>query len=221
VGYHPVFLDLRGRPCVVVGGGAVAQEKVESLLDAGARVTVVSPSLTAALEALAATHEVVHHPRAYRRGDLDDAVLAYVAVEDDAVRAAVAAEGAASRVLVNVVDVPQLCTFISPAVVRREAVVVAVSTGGASPALARRLREELEERVGPEYGVAATILARVRPIIQSAEPDPQTRARTFARLVDGPLLDALRKRDAAEVDAILRDAAGEGATLRALGVDLR
>ena len=221
MGYHPVFLDLRGRPCVVVGGGAVAQEKVESLLDAGARVTVVSPSLTAALEALAATHEVVHHPRAYRRGDLDDAVLAYVAVEDDAVRAAVAAEGAASRVLVNVVDVPQLCTFISPAVVRREAVVVAVSTGGASPALARRLREELEERVGPEYGVAATILARVRPIIQSAEPDPQTRARTFARLVDGPLLDALRKRDAAEVDAILRDAAGEGATLRALGVDLR
>jgi len=221
VGYHPVFLDLRGRPCVVVGGGAVAQEKVESLLDAGARVTVVSPSLTAALEALAATHEVVHHPRAYRRGDLDDAVLAYVAVEDDAVRAAVAAEAAASRVLVNVVDVPQLSTFISPAVVRRDAVVVAVSTGGASPALARRLREELEERVGPEYGVAATILARVRPIIQSAEPDPQTRARTFARLVDGPLLDALRKRDAAEVDAILRDAAGEGATLRALGVDLR
>ncbi len=221
MGYHPVFLDLRGRPCVVVGGGAVAQEKVESLLDAGARVTVVSPSLTAALEALAATHEVVHHPRAYRRGDLDDAVLAYVAVEDDAVRAAVAAEAAASRVLVNVVDVPQLSTFISPAVVRRDAVVVAVSTGGASPALARRLREELEERVGPEYGVAATILARVRPIIQSAEPDPQTRARTFARLVDGPLLDALRKRDAAEVDAILRDAAGEGATLRALGVDLR
>ncbi len=221
MGYHPVFLDLRGRPCVVVGGGAVAQEKVESLLDAGARVTVVSPSVTEGLEALAATHEIVHHPRAYRRGDLDDAVVAYVAVDDDAVRAAVAAEAAASRVLVNIVDVPQLCTFISPAVVRREPVVVAISTGGASPALARRLREELEARVGPEYGVAATILARLRPVIQSVEADPQARARTFARLVDGPLLDALRKRDAAGVDAILRDAAGEGATLQVLGVDLR
>ena len=221
MGYHPVFLDLHGRCCVVVGGGAVAQQKVESLLDAGARVTVVSPSLTDGLEELAATHEILHHPRTYRRGDLDDAVLAYVAVDDDAVRAAVAADAAASRVLVNVVDVPQLCTFIAPAVVRRDPVVVAVSTGGASPALARRLRQELEVRVGDEYGVAATILARLRPVVQRAESDPQARARTFARLVDGPLLDALRKRDTAGVDTILRDAAGEGATLQALGVELR
>jgi len=221
VGYHPVFLDLHGRCCVVVGGGAVAQQKVESLLDAGARVTVVSPSLTDGLEGLAATHEILHHPRTYRRGDLDDAVLAYVAVDDDAVRTAVAADAAASRVLVNVVDVPQLCTFIAPAVVRRDPVVVAVSTGGASPALARRLRQELEARVGEEYGVAATILARLRPVVRRAESDPQARARTFARLVDGPLLDALRKGDTAGVDAILRDAAGEGATLEALGVELR
>jgi len=221
VGYHPVFLDLRGRSCVVVGGGAVAQQKVQSLVDAGARVTVVSPSLIEALEGLAATHEIVHHARAYRRGDLDAAALSYVAVDDETIQAAVAADAAARGVLVNVVDVPQLCTFIAPAVVRRDPVVVAVSTGGASPALARRLRQELEARVGEEYGVAATILARLRPVVQRAESDPQARARTFARLVDGSLLDALRKRDTAGVDAILRDAAGEGATLQALGVELR
>jgi len=221
VGYHPVFLDLRGRSCVVVGGGAVAQQKVQSLLDAGARVTVVSPSLVDALERLAATHEIVHHARAYRRGDLDAAALAYVAVDDETIQAAVAADAAASGVPVNVVDVPRLCTFISPAVVRRDPVMVAISTGGASPALARRLREELEERVGHEYGVAAMILARLRPVVQRAEADPEARARTFARLVEGPLLDALRKRDTAGVDAILRDAAGEGATLQALGVELR
>ncbi len=221
MGYHPVFLDLRGRSCVVVGGGVVAQQKVESLLEAGARVTVVSPSLIEALEGLAATHEIVHHARAYRRGDLDAAALAYVAVDDETIQAAVAADAAASRVLVNVVDVPQLCTFIAPAVVRRDPVVVAVSTGGASPALARRLRQELEARVGEEYGVAATILARLRPVVQRAESDPQARARMFARLVEGSLLDALRKRDTAGVDAILRDAAGEGATLQALGVELR
>jgi len=221
VGYHPVFLDLRGRSCVVVGGGVVAQQKVESLLEAGARVTVVSPSLIEALEGLAATHEIVHHARAYRRGDLDAAALSYVAVDDETIQAAVAADAAARGVLVNVVDVPQLCTFIAPAVVRRDPVVVAVSTGGASPALARRLRQELEARVGEEYGVAATILARLRPVVQRAESDPQARARMFARLVEGSLLDALRKRDTAGVDAILRDAAGEGATLQALGVELR
>jgi siroheme synthase-like protein len=215
-----VYLDLCGRRCVVVGGGDVAQGKVESLLEAGARVTVVSPVLTAALAALADTHEILHHPRSYRRGDLTGAVLAYVAVDDEHEQEEVAGNAAAAGVFLNVVDVPRLCTFIAPAVVRREPVAIAISTGGASPALAHRLREELEARVGPEYGVAATILARLRPLVRAAEPDPQARARTFARLVDGPLLDALRARDSAGVDAILRAAAGEGATLGALGVAL-
>jgi precorrin-2 dehydrogenase/sirohydrochlorin ferrochelatase len=220
VRYHPVYLDLRGRRCVVVGGNDVAQDKVESLLEADARVTVVSPVLTAALGALAETHEILHHPRSYRSGDLADAVLAYVAVDDEAEQTAVATDASAAGVLVNVVDMPRLCTFIAPAVVRREPIVIAISTGGASPALARRLRAELEAHVGPEYGVAATILARLRPLLRAAEPDPDARARTFARLVDGPLLDALRARDAAGVDAILRTVAGEGATLGALGVAL-
>jgi precorrin-2 dehydrogenase/sirohydrochlorin ferrochelatase len=220
VRYHPVYLDLRGRRCVVVGGGDVAQDKIESLLDVEARVIVVSPALTAALSALAETHEIIHHPRSYRTGDLADAVLAYVAVDDEAEQEAVATDAAAAGVLVNVVDIPRLCTFIAPAVVRRESVVIAISTAGASPALARRLRAELEAHVGPEYGVAATILARLRPLVRAAEPDPQARARTFARLVDGPLLDALRAGDTAGVDAILRAAAGDGATLGALGVTL-
>lgn len=219
--YHPVYLDLRGRRCVVVGGGDVAQGKVESLLDADARVTVVTPAPNAAVAALAETHEILHHPRRYQRGDLAEAVLAYVAVDDESERAAVAADAAAAGVLVNVVDEPRLCSFIAPAVLRREPVTIAVSTGGASPALARRLREELEAQVGPEYGTAATILARLRPLIRAAEPDPGARARTYARLVDGPLLAALRAGDAAEVDAILRASVGEAATLGALGVALR
>jgi precorrin-2 dehydrogenase / sirohydrochlorin ferrochelatase len=220
VQYHPVHLDLRGRPCVVVGGGEVARPKVESLLEVGARVTVVSPTLVSPLAALAETHEIVHHPRPYRTGDLADAALAYVAVDDPAVQTAVAAEASAARVFLNVVDVPALCTFIAPAVVRRGPVVIAISTGGASPALARRMREDLEARVGTEYGLAATILAKVRPLVQAAHPDAPGRSRTFARLVDGPLLEALRARDVAGVDAILRDAVGDGATLAALGVAL-
>lgn len=218
--YHPVYLDLRGRPCVVVGGGEIASHKVASLLDAGARVTVVSPTLVPALAALAETHEIVHHPRAYRSGDVAGAALAYAAIDDDATQATVAADAAAAGVPLNVVDVPQRCSFIAPAVVRRGPVVIAISTGGASPALARRLREELESCVGPEYGVAATILARLRPLVRGAEADPAARARTYARLVDGPLLDAIRTGDAAEVDAILREAAGERATLASLGIAL-
>ncbi len=218
--YHPVYLDLRGRTCVVVGGGEVAARKAASLLEAGARVTVVSPELVGELAALAETHEIVHHARPYRTGDLAGAALAYVAVDDDAIQAGAAADAAAAGVPINVVDVPQRCTFIAPAVVRRGPIAVAISTGGASPALARRLREELETHVGPEYGVAATILARVRPLVRDREADPATRARTFARLVEGPLLEAIRAHDANRVDALLRDAAGERATLAALGIAL-
>jgi len=220
VQYHPVHLDLRGRPCVVIGGGEVGGAKVASLLEAEARVTVVSPVLVPALAALADTHEIVHHPRPYRPGDLAGAALAYVAVADPAVQAAVAAEASAAGVFVNVVDVPALCTFIAPAVVRRGPVVVAVSTGGASPALARRLRQDLEARIGAEYGLAATILAKVRPLVRASHTDAADRSRTFARLVDGPLLEALRARDADSVDAILRDTVGDGASLAALGVAL-
>jgi precorrin-2 dehydrogenase/sirohydrochlorin ferrochelatase len=220
VQYHPVHLDLRGRPCVVVGGGEAALRKVESLLEAGARVTVVSPSLVPPLAALAETHEVVHHARAYRPGDLAGAALAYAAVDDPALQTTLAADAAAAGVFLNVVDVPRLCTFIAPAVVRRGPVLVAISTGGTSPALARRLREEIEGHVGAEYGLAATILAKVRPLVRAAQPDAASRSRTYAGLVDGPLLAALRARDAESVDAILRAAVGEGTSLASLGVAL-
>ncbi|HEY2385622.1 MAG TPA: bifunctional precorrin-2 dehydrogenase/sirohydrochlorin ferrochelatase [Candidatus Binatia bacterium] len=218
--YHPVHLDLRGRPCVVVGGGEEALRKVESLLEAGARVTVVNPTLVPSLAALAETHEVIHHARAYRQGDLAGAALAYAAVDDPALQAALAAAATAAGVFLNVVDVPRLCTFIAPAVVRRGPVLVAVSTGGASPALARRLRQEIECQVGAEYGLAAAILAKVRPLVRAAQPDAATRSRTYAGLVDGPLLAALRARDAESVDAILRAAVGEGTSLASLGVAL-
>lgn len=218
--YYPVYLDLRGRSCVVVGGGEVASRKVESLLAAGARVTVVSPALTPALAALAETHEILHHARPYRHGDLAGAALAYAATGDEAVHADVAAEAASAGAWLNVVDRPQLCSFIVPAVVTRGPVSVAVSTGGASPALARRLRETLERAIGPEYGLAATILGKLRPLVASKRADQAGRAATFADLVAAPLLDALRARDARAVDALLAEHVGPGTTLATLGVSL-
>jgi precorrin-2 dehydrogenase/sirohydrochlorin ferrochelatase len=217
VQYYPAYLELRGRPCMVIGGGEIAERKVAALLDAGARVTVVSPTLTAGLTALADTHEIVHHPRAYRRGDLAGAWLAFAATNDEAVHAAIAGEAAEARVFLNVVDRPALCSFIVPAIVVRDPVAIAVSTGGASPALAKRLARELETVVGSEWGLAARVLGALRARLKG---DAAARARVFAALADTPLLTALRTGDAARVDALLGEQVGPGTTLAALGIAL-
>jgi precorrin-2 dehydrogenase/sirohydrochlorin ferrochelatase len=217
VQYYPAYLELRGHPCVVIGGGEIAERKVTTLLEAGARVTVVSPTLTAGLAALADTHEIVHHPRAYRHGDLAGAWLAYAATGDEAVHAAIAAEAAEARVFLNVVDRPALCSFIVPALVRRDPVAIAVSTGGASPALAKRLARELAGTIGPEWSLAARVLGTLRTRLGD---DVTARARIFTALADEPLLTALRAGDAARVDALLAEHVGRGTTLAGLGITL-
>jgi precorrin-2 dehydrogenase/sirohydrochlorin ferrochelatase len=217
VQYYPAYLDLRGHPCVVIGGGEVAARKVATLLDAGARVTVVSPTLCAALADMADTHEIVHHARPYRCGDLTGAWLAYAATGDDAVHAEIAAEAADARVFLNVVDRPRLCSFIVPAIVTQGPVTIAVSTGGRSPALAKRLRTELGTNVGPEWGIAAELLGKLRARLGEGTD----RARIFTALADAPLLAALRVGDVARVDALLAEHVGGATTLAALGIDLR
>lgn len=216
--YYPAFLELQGRPCIVIGGGVVAQRKVTTLLEAGARVTVVSPTLTDALIALADTHEIVHHPRAYRRGDLAGAWLAVAATDDDGLHAAIAADAAEARVFLNVVDRPRFCSFIVPAIVRREPVAIAVSTGGASPALAKRLAREVDARLGDEWADAAALLGALRERL--AALDTAARTRVFTALADEPLLAALRAHDRGRVEALLSEHVGAPTTLADLGVAL-
>ena len=150
--YFPAFLDLRGRRCLVVGGGVVGTHKAQALAECGARVTVVSPTATPALAALAAADRLVHHPRPFAARDLRRCVLVVAATGVGAVDAAVAALARRRRVLVNVVDHPARCDFIVPSVLRRGPLQVAVSTGGRSPALAREIRRELEAFFPPDYG---------------------------------------------------------------------
>src|SRR5258708_25555180 len=140
MGYIPIFLDVTGRQCFVVGGGEVAVRKVEALLEAGALVTVVSPSLSPPVEAIVASGLVTHIARTYERGDIRGCVLVYAATDDPKLQRELAAEARALGIPVNVVDVPELCTFIAPAVVKRGALQIAISTGGPSPAFAARLR---------------------------------------------------------------------------------
>ena len=142
--YYPVFLDLRGRRAVVIGGGAMGEEKVTRLLPYEAQVVVVSPDVTDEVSELADDGKIEWVRRPYRRGDLDGAFIAIVAdTSDDAVNQAVSEEARERNVPLNVADVTELCTWITPSVARRGEVIVATSTGGASPALARRFREIL------------------------------------------------------------------------------
>lgn len=186
------LINLATRVTVVVGGGAVALRKVEGLLDGGAAITVISPALTDGLAALHAAGIITAIQRPYQDGDLADTWLAIAATDDATVNQAVFAEAERRGCLVNVVDDPAYSNFIVPAVVRRGEVTVAVSTGGSSPALARRLRERLAAIVGPEYGDLAALLAELRPELLARFPAGQARLEAALRLVDADLLAVMK-----------------------------
>ena len=168
MGYFPVLLELADRWCVMVGGGMVAERRVDGLLAAGARVRVISPRTTRTLAALAAEGRIELESRGYREGDLEGADLAFVATDAGEVNAAVAREARDRGLWVNAADDPAHCTFILPALVRRGDLTVAVSTGGSSPALARAIREELEAYLTAEYATLAAIAAEARRELRAA-----------------------------------------------------
>ena len=160
--YYPVFLDIRRRRCLVVGGGQVARRKAESLLEGGAEVSVISPKLCPGLAELGEGGRITLIQRQYRDGDLEGAFLAIAATDDSETNARVAMEARSGGVLVNVVDDAARSDFIAPSCLRRGDVVIAVSTSGSSPALARRLRTRLEEEFGNEYAALAEVVGQVR-----------------------------------------------------------
>lgn len=197
--YLPIMLDVRGRPCLVVGGGAVAARKVASLLDGGAAVTVISPEVVPEIAAWRDAGRLHHLDREWEEGDSRGYFLVVSATDDEEINRLVAEEAEAERTLVNVVDSPRLSSFIAPAVLRRGSLVVAVSTSGASPAAARRIKEKLEELLGPEHGRFLRVMALLRPRVLAAEADEARRKEIFERLADSDLLDALRADDRARV----------------------
>ena len=157
--YYMACLDLRGRDCLVVGGGRVATEKVAGLLDCDAHVTVVAPQVDDELAELPV--RVVR--RDFQRDDVVGRLLVIAATDDRAVNADVSSAAAEHATLCNVADDPELCSFILPAIVRRDPIVVGVSTGGASPALAQRIRGDVADLIGPEHAELAERLAALRP----------------------------------------------------------
>src|SRR5262245_3756353 len=185
--YYPMFVDLRGKRCLVVGGGEIATRKVHGLLDADALVAVVSPKLSAALCALAAQGIIAHQSRPFRADDVLGCTLVIGATDQPEVNLAVCRAAREHQVWVNIVDTPEACDFIAPAIVRRGALQVAISTGGHSPTLAKRIRMNLEESYGPEYGRLLEKLGKERQRIRHLIRDPNLRKAYYERLVDTAL----------------------------------
>jgi len=177
--FYMACLDVSGRRCVVVGGGPVGHEKAAGLAACGARVTVVSPDLHPAFDEL----DVQWAKRRYRRRDLRRAFLVVAATNDPAVNRQVFRDAERRGMLCNVADVPELCNFILPAVHREGPIAVAVSTGGASPALAKRLRSEIAALVRPEHADLAEELRALRPEAKERFPTYEERREFFDALV--------------------------------------
>jgi len=160
--YYPIFLDLRRKPCLVVGGGEIGARKVEGLLSAGANVTVISPEASEMIQRHAESNRLRYVKRPYQDGDLKGYFLAYAATGIAAIDARMVWEAYTHGVLLNVVDRPMLCNFITPAVVQRGDLSIAVSTGGKSPGFAKRVKQKIETLIHPEYGSALAALAAQR-----------------------------------------------------------
>lgn len=173
--YYPVFLNLTGRRCLVFGGGKIAEGKVLKLIDSGANIIVISPDATQAIRDAANRGDIEINPREYHTGDLQGAFLAIAATNDRAVNQGIFEEAENLGVLLNAVDDPARCSFIAPSIVERGPVTLAISTGGASPALARKLRETLAESSALDWADATSVLSKARELIkeQQTAVDPQ------------------------------------------------
>ena len=203
--FLPIFLDVRGAPCLVVGGGEVAARKCALLLRAGARVTVLAPELSAAFDADLAAARIAHRAARFRDEDLDGVAVAIAATSDDAVNRAVAAGARARRIPVNVVDQPALCSFIMPSIIERAPLIVAVSSGGASPVLARLLRARLESLIPAGYGRLAALAGAFRDRVK-ARFKPAERRRFWERALQGPIAELVFSGRDAEARAALQAA---------------
>jgi len=193
--FYPICLDLEGRPCVVVGGGRVAERKVLGLLSCSAQVSVVSPELTGELLHQHNEGAIQWINREYRKGDLQHAFLVIAATDDEETQKQVYEEAAAHNILLNVADVPQRCNFILPATVRQGDLIISISTAGKSPALARKLRMELEKRFGAEYRILVDILGAIRPVILAAGLEQQENEQLFKQLLHDEMAEWIRGRD--------------------------
>jgi precorrin-2 dehydrogenase/sirohydrochlorin ferrochelatase len=208
--YYPAILDLAGRRAVVVGAGKVGEGKVRGLLRAGAQVHVVALEATEQVRSWASEGLIELSLRAYESGDLDDCFLVIAATEHEDTNVRVFEDAEARQMLCNVVDVTHLCNFILPSIMRRGDLAIAVSTGGASPALARKVRLSLEQSYGEEYALAMELLGSLRETLKERYPDPRDRKVLFERIVYSDLIVMIEAGDTETIEAWVERCIEEG-----------
>lgn len=204
--YYPVFLDIKGRTCVVVGGGEVALRKAERLLDCGAKVSVISPKLTSELAALRNKGLIAHIASEYSGDLIDKAVLIIGATDDERTNARISRDARDKGIPVNIVDDPQKCDFILPSIVQRGDLAITIGTGGKSPALARHLREELEARYGQEYEIFLNILGDLRT---KMEKNAGVGRDWFDALMKAGILESIKSKDTKAAQDMIKNITGE------------
>ncbi|MBI4964123.1 MAG: bifunctional precorrin-2 dehydrogenase/sirohydrochlorin ferrochelatase [Desulfomonile tiedjei] len=195
---YPVMMNVNDRQVIVVGGGSVAARKIGSLLESGARVTVISPELGPQLEELAETGAIYWLPEPFDEKLLDrypETALIFGTTNRREVNIRIHDAAVARKIPCNIADVPELCTFIVPAVITQGDLIIAVSTGGSSPALARRIREDLETRYGPEYAAMTRLMGELRRLVLAAGSPSDENKKLFLEIVDSEILTALREND--------------------------
>jgi precorrin-2 dehydrogenase / sirohydrochlorin ferrochelatase len=206
--FYPVYLNLKNKRVVVIGGGEVAERKMESLLGTGASISVISPEVTPRIQAVADQKQIDLHRRAYASGDCDGATLVFSATDDAKASEQVFQDATGAGAWVNTADQPALCDFIMPAVVRRGDVAIAISTGGTSPGLAARLRQKIAMLIGPEYGRLAHLLSEARPKIREQVHDVRKRKELHERILDSDIIERLKQNDMAGAQRLLREIIG-------------
>jgi precorrin-2 dehydrogenase/sirohydrochlorin ferrochelatase len=208
--YYPAILDLAGRTTLVVGAGKVGEGKIAGLLRAGARVRVVSVEATEQVHRWAKEGRIELSLRTYESGDLDDCFLVIAATERNETNVRVFEDAEARHLLCNVVDVTHLCNFILPSIMHRGDLAIAVSTGGASPALARKIRLSVERRYGEEYALALELLGSLRATMKERYPDPRDRKVLFERIVYSDLIEMVEAGDTDAIEAWVERCMEEG-----------
>jgi precorrin-2 dehydrogenase/sirohydrochlorin ferrochelatase len=193
--FFPVFLNLKNKLCIVIGGGKVAERKVENLLTSQAKVKVISPEVTLKLKKLAEEGKIEWERRVYKKGDLHSAWLVIAATDNPEIQKEIFKEAEEKRIFCNVVDVPELCSFIVPSTIRRGLLTIAISTSGVSPAVARRLRETLEEIIGEEYVLYVELMKDLRKQILNLNLSPEEKEEKLQKLALAPIPRYIKYRD--------------------------
>jgi precorrin-2 dehydrogenase/sirohydrochlorin ferrochelatase len=200
--FYPIYLDVKDKKCIIVGGGKVAYRKVCSLKEAGAEVVVVSPETC---PEIANEEGLTLVKKDYDESILDGALLVIAATDNDAVNKKAALDARKRNIIVNVVDRPELCSFIVPSTINRGDLCISISTGGASPAVAKSVREELEVVFGSEYEEYLNLLTKMRSIAMSDIKDSAKRRKVLQRLAEKDILEIVKNKGVTEAEARIRE----------------